>query len=137
MPLFGISAASIGSALKSGVESAKETASNLADSGAELLNFESADGNGVPPKAVNVRDAIQGDYTDPNVVARTIAAGSPISNAVPTTGNIYYTQNTQSVKYAKREKDGKTKRPTGISMTISVACCVKRKEKEFDRDPSI
>ena len=50
MPLFGISAASIGSALKSGVESAKETASNLADSGAELLNFESADGNGVPPK---------------------------------------------------------------------------------------
>ena len=107
MPLFGISAASIGSALKSGVQSAKDTVSGLADSGAELLNFESADGNGVPPKAVNVRDAIQGDYTDPNVVARTTATGSPLSNVVPTKGNIYYTQKTQSVKYAKREEDGK------------------------------
>lgn len=103
MPLFGlVSSASLAS-FKSSVSTGF---SNAVDATTDFLDLESPDGKSVK-KASSLREAILGDYDDPNVIERTMSSGVRPTNVKPSTGNIYYTKEIGSVEYAKRDKKGK------------------------------
>lgn len=107
MPLFGLISSASADKIKSSISSVGDSLSNAGDSALNFINLESPDGKSVTKVGINPREAILGDYDDPNVVQRTMSTGVPLTNVRPQSGNIYYSKEIDSVEYAKRDKQGK------------------------------
>jgi len=103
MPLFGLVSSASLTSFKSSVSTGF---SNATGAVSDFLDLESPDGKSVK-KASSLREAILGDYDDPNVIERTMSSGVRPTNVKPSTGSIYYTKEIGSVEYAKRDKKGK------------------------------
>lgn len=100
MPLFGLVSAGTASSLKSSV-------SSLGDKVDNFFNLSSPDGKGARSANLDPQNTLLGTYDNPKARSRALLVGAPLSNVAPGGKSQYYTQETDSVVYYKRGKDGK------------------------------